>query len=49
MFKAFGGAAVLPGVMRALHAADGPETSRWAQFTALKYDGKVATTPPAGE
>jgi alpha-N-arabinofuranosidase len=33
----------------ALKAQQTPDTSTWAQFNAFTYNGKVATTPKAGE
>lgn len=32
-----------------MKAADAPDTSTWAQFSAFTYDGKVAITPKPGE
>jgi xylan 1,4-beta-xylosidase len=42
-------AAALLAVSPALFAADSPDTSTWAQFSAFTYAGKVATAPKDGE
>lgn len=42
-------AAALLSLTSDIQAADAPDTSTWAQFSAFSYNGKTAITPNAGE